>query len=418
MLFFNFASIFSAIGLCKAAKENVITPSAVNKKNVIERMTDIVACLNTSSSIEKFLLDIHCILQKVTYADNFYVVLQDAQERLTFPYFHDVKDDIDVEALQGIDKEAITHTLTAYALSSHKVCNYREQDIQQLIESGQVNMLGSLPKQWLCFPLSHHNIFLGAFIIQSYRNENEYDDTIVDVLFTISHVISSALDAFKTQQALVSANHQLQSYQSELEEKVKKRTQQLEASLDDLKKEIAHRKELQSELEHESLHDSLTGLANRKFLFKKLAELSAKHQRAPIEAYLMYMDLDGFKEINDSFGHPVGDKVLIEVANRIKTAIRPYDMPARIGGDEFVILFDEHLSKDQISTISNRIIDSICESIITPQSKVSVGISIGIASTLLNNAAPSELINLADAALYEAKKNGKKQFIFYSELPP
>jgi hypothetical protein len=84
--------------------------------NVIDSMADIVACLNTSDSIQRFLLDIHCILQKVTYADNFYVVLFKSNGELTFPYFHDVKDDIRAEDLEDIKFEQIKKTLTAYAL--------------------------------------------------------------------------------------------------------------------------------------------------------------------------------------------------------------------------------------------------------------------------------------------------------------
>lgn len=391
----------------------MITPVDIEQRNVIERMTDIVACLNSCASIEKFLLDIHCILQKVTYADNFYVVLQDKNERLTFPYFHDVKDDIDVDAIQGIEKEAINHTLTAYALSSHKVCNYQASDIQNLINAGTVKMLGSLPKQWLCFPLTHHEHFLGAFIIQSYRNENEYDNTIVDVLFTISHVISSALHAFKTQQALVQANHKLQSYQSELEEQVRERTQELEASLSDLKKEIIQRKELQKELEHESLHDSLTNLANRKYLFKKLDQLTAKHQRNPQSVYLMCLDLDGFKQINDNFGHPIGDTVLVEVSSRIQQMVRPYDFVARVGGDEFIVIFDEFLSYDEVCTIAQRIINSVCQPIHSANNSLTVGVSIGISTTFTNDLAPKELIHYADMALYQSKENGKNQFTFH-----
>ncbi|WP_372769349.1 diguanylate cyclase domain-containing protein [Pseudoalteromonas sp.] len=391
----------------------MLTHSDIDQKHVIERMTDIVACLNSSASIEKFLLDIHCILQKVTYADNFYVVLQDDKERLTFPYFHDVKDDIDVDSLQGIDKEELNHTLTAYALSNHRVCNYQAHDIQNLIETGTVKMLGSLPKQWLCFPLSHRNEFLGAFIIQSYRNENEYDTTIVDVLFTISHVISSALDAFHTQQALVKANTKLQSYQLELEAQVKKRTEQLEESVNNLKKEIMYREELQNELEHESLHDSLTKLANRKYLFKKIDELTAKHLRNPQNIYLLYLDLDGFKQINDNFGHPMGDAVLVEVSSRIQKMIRPYDFAARVGGDEFIIIFDENLTYDEVSTISQRIINAICEQIICEDQTVNVGVSIGISSTHENSLKPTELIHYADVALYQSKENGKRQFTFH-----
>lgn len=385
----------------------------INHKHVIERMTDIVACLNSCASIESFLLDIHCILQKVTYADNFYVVLQDENERLTFPYFHDVKDNIDVDSLQGIGKEEIDNTLTAYALSNNKVCNYNQQKIQHLIDAGKIKMLGSLPKQWLCFPLSHQESFLGAFIIQSYRRENEYDETIVDVLFTISHVISSALDAFRMQQALISANNKLQNYQLELEAKVKKRTEQLEQSVNELKKEILYRKELQNELEHESLHDSLTKLANRKFLFKKIDELSAKHLRNPQNIYLMYLDLDGFKEVNDNFGHPTGDKVLVEVSERIQKMIRPYDFAARVGGDEFIIIFDENMSYDEVCNISQRIIDAVCDRISSENQTFTVGVSIGISSTVQNSLAPTDLIHYADIALYKSKANGKRQFTFH-----
>lgn len=209
------------------------------------------------------------------------------------------------------------------------------------------------------------------------------------------------------------ANHKLQSYQSELEAQVRKRTQELESSLSDLKKEIVQRKELQKELEHESLHDNLTALANRRYLFRQLAQFNDKNDRQSIDLYLMYMDLDGFKAINNNFGHPVGDQVLVEVASRLKNAIRSYDLAARIGGDEFVILFEEQLSKNQIETISQRIIESVSSAINTDNGDLNVGISIGIASTQLNNATPNELITLADSALYQAKFRGKKQFIFY-----
>lgn len=384
-------------------------------QHVIERMTDIVACLNSSSSIEKFLLDIHCILQKVTYADNFYVVLFDEDERLNFPYFHDVKDDINIDELQSIARESLDNTLTAFALSSHQVCNFNEHDIEHLIQSGQVKMLGSLPKQWLCFPLSHHNMHLGAFVIQSYRRQDEYNETIVEVLFTISHVISSALAAFKMQQELISSNLRLQNYQGELELRVKERTEQLEQTVNDLTKEISYREKLQKELEHESLHDSLTGLANRKFLFKKLDELEAKQQRATQNIILLCLDLDGFKQVNDTFGHPAGDVVLSTVSERIQQVIRPYDFAARVGGDEFIILFEQHLERDKIKTIAARIIDCICEPIKHAEKVMTVGASIGISSTEFNQIMPSELIHHADIALYKAKEQGKRQFCFYGE---
>ncbi|WP_462151576.1 hypothetical protein [Pseudoalteromonas xiamenensis] len=200
----------------------------VENERVIDSVTNIVACLNTSDSIQRFLLDIHCILQKITYADNFYVVLFKENGRLSFPYFHDVMDDIRAEELDDVPVEEIGKSLTAYALNCQRVCNYSEDEIKSLIERGVLKVLGTVPKQWLCFPLINRQSFMGAFIIQSYRREDEYSGMIIDVLYAISHVISSALDAFNNQQALVQANASLKAYKKELESRVQERTQELE----------------------------------------------------------------------------------------------------------------------------------------------------------------------------------------------
>ena len=131
-----------------------MTKTSVNdgSNNVIDSMTDIIACLNTSDSIQRFLLDIHCILQKVTYADNFYVVLFKNNGELSFPYFHDVKDDIRAEDLEDIKFEQIQKTLTAYAIEKKTICYFTDAEINKLIESGTLQVLGTVPKQWLCFP--------------------------------------------------------------------------------------------------------------------------------------------------------------------------------------------------------------------------------------------------------------------------
>ncbi|MDP4983193.1 sensor domain-containing diguanylate cyclase [Pseudoalteromonas tunicata] len=384
---------------------------SLNETGVLERMTDIVACLNSSDSIHRFLLDIHCILQKVTYADNFYVVLLGEDKRLTFPYFHDVKDDFDADELNGIALADLSSTLTYYALAQQSVCNFNQSQLLELTQAGTIKVLGSLPKQWLCFPLKNRDSFLGAFIIQSYRREDEYSGVIVDILFTISHIIASALDAFNNQQALFDANQRLAEYQNELEDEVDKRTQELQKSLLNLQHEIEQRKQLQALLEFDSTHDNLTGLANRKSLFNELARISARIERQPSYVYLLYLDLDGFKPVNDTYGHHAGDLVLVEVSKRLIKAMRRYDLVARIGGDEFVVVIDQPLDENELCQIAGRIIDDMQQPIyINEKQTVHCGISIGIAFTTLATEVGEVLISHADSALYEAKNNGKGCF--------
>ncbi|MBE0367525.1 MULTISPECIES: GGDEF domain-containing protein [Pseudoalteromonas] len=385
----------------------------LDSENVIDSMADIVACLNTSDSIQRFLLDIHCILQKITYADNFYVVLFKQDGLLSFPYFHDVKDDIRAEDLENLDVAEIAKSLTAYALTKKEVCNFSYNDIEQLISQGTLEVLGSLPMQWLCFPLQNRDAFLGAFIIQSYRRENEYSGVIVELLYTISHVISSALDAFNNQQALLEANHTLQNYQGELEHRVEERTKELQNSLEELKKEVTKREELQQQLEYDSLHDSLTGLANRKYLFSELNRLAAKSSRLSVEVYVLYLDLDDFKPINDQYGHKSGDLVLLAVAKRLLEELRGYDIVSRLGGDEFVVVITEPLEKQVLFQVCERLLKSI-QVPVTLESSTSVicGCSIGIAGNHARAFNAEELLHAADEALYVAKKKGKNQIHF------
>ncbi|CAH9051743.1 hypothetical protein PSECIP111854_00823 [Pseudoalteromonas sp. CIP111854] len=392
----------------------MMTVQKIAKDNVIDSVTDIVACLNTSNSIQRFLLDIHCILQKVTYADNFYVVLFGSDDGvLSFPYFHDVMDNIREEDLGDIDIKKVENTLTGYAVNQRKICNFTEQDIKALIEKGSIQVLGTMPKQWLCFPLTNRSSFLGAFIIQSYRNEQEYSGVIVDVLYTISHVISSALDAFNNQRALLEANEALQVYQKELEQRVQERTQELQKSLEEVRLEVTKREQLQHQLEYESLHDNLTGLANRKYLFKELSRLSSKSKRIALEVYVLYIDLDDFKPINDTYGHHAGDVVLQTVAQRLTKEVRSYDLVSRLGGDEFVVLMTEPLHFGVLKQVCQRLLDKICAPIEVAESKqVQCGCSIGVAGNYAQIFSAEGILHQADDALYKAKNNGKKQISF------
>ncbi|PCK32208.1 GGDEF domain-containing protein [Pseudoalteromonas piscicida] len=380
---------------------------------VIDSMSDIVSCLNTSESLEHFLLNVHCIVQKITYADNFYVVLQHQNGQFEFPYFHDVKDSISLEELNSLTAGEIDKTLTHYALRSDSVKNYTEQMLQSLTEQGVIEIIGSLPKQWLCFPLINRDKHLGAFVIQSYRRQDEYSEAMVDLLYTVSHVIASAMDAFANQQALIEANRALKQHELELEKTVQARTKALQASLTELEIEVEKRKSLQDKLEFDAYHDNLTQLANRKFLFNELNKMSARSTRQPVSVYLGYLDLDNFKPINDSHGHHSGDEVLVHVARRLQEALREYDFVCRIGGDEFVFVINEKIAQTLLESLANRLLNTINEDILLSNGeRVNVGCSIGMAIAEGVEFSAESLLKRADQALYESKRRGKNQVSF------
>lgn len=156
-----------------------------------------------------------------------------------------------------------------------------------------------------------------------------------------------------------------------------------------------------AQLEYAALHDQLTGVGNRELFF---GLLDTDEHPYDAGAAILYIDLDGFKPINDEFGHRVGDQVLVEVAERIRRAVRPADHVARIGGDEFAVLCHE-VDEADAGGIAQRLLDELDSSVLTAAGAVKVGVSIGIALT--NDAAGEWLLDAADRVLYRAKKEEK-----------
>ncbi len=168
-------------------------------------------------------------------------------------------------------------------------------------------------------------------------------------------------------------------------------------------------------LEQLALHDSLTGLDNRLLLMEKLAESLATVQRYNTQSAIIYLDLDGFKPINDTFGHEAGDFVLIEVAKRLRSCVREVDTVARLGGDEFVVLLHNLSDTDTVQQIADRIVETINASINLFGTTVNVGVSMGIALIPQDGKYPHQLLKNADKAMYLAKQQGKNQYQFFSE---
>lgn len=162
----------------------------------------------------------------------------------------------------------------------------------------------------------------------------------------------------------------------------------------------------ESELASMALYDPLTGLPNRRFLMDRVELALARH---PSGAHLslLFIDLDGFKLVNDQFGHDAGDALLLHVGNQIRAGIRPEDTVSRIGGDEFVVLC-EGASAEEANRIAERVATAIREPTVVGDRVIRASASIGVAS--VDSALSAlELLHHADAAMYRAKARGRDQ---------
>jgi two-component system CheB/CheR fusion protein len=169
-------------------------------------------------------------------------------------------------------------------------------------------------------------------------------------------------------------------------------------------------------MRHLAFHDSLTDLPNRILLTERLGQLIGMTERNKRGIAVMFIDLDGFKAVNDTLGHDIGDDVLKAVAHRLASEVRPSDTVARIGGDEFVILIDNPANHAELVCIAARIVLTVNKPMSFRGKSAAVGTSIGIAVHNIDGISVAELMKSADTAMYAAKKAGKNTHRFFSEL--
>ena len=175
--------------------------------------------------------------------------------------------------------------------------------------------------------------------------------------------------------------------------------------------DITERKKAEKRLEQLALTDSLTGLDNRYSLMKSLKHSLLRQHRENFTLAFLMLDLDGFKQINDSYGHPVGDALLIAVAKKLKNHFRESDVIARVGGDEFSVILENISSTESLRLLANKILAEFVEPFIIDNNSFTIGISIGIAISSSCECSSEDIIKRADAALYQVKNNGKGSYL-------
>ncbi|MGQ2964969.1 diguanylate cyclase domain-containing protein [Methylophilus sp.] len=183
----------------------------------------------------------------------------------------------------------------------------------------------------------------------------------------------------------------------------------------DLLEQMLETQAVTEQLSHQVDHDLLTGLPNRRSVDEHLETVfqRARHVSKPFAIF--FMDLDGFKQVNDEYGHEIGDALLIEVASMFQRVLRQTDFLARQGGDEFVLVVGSYLHRMELVQLAQRLIQLFTRPVIVRTKALNIGVSIGIAEYPRHGKQVKQLLHAADQAMYVSKKNGKNSYSFDGE---
>ena len=210
------------------------------------------------------------------------------------------------------------------------------------------------------------------------------------------------------------AQSELEANQYELEDKIKERTIALENTNESLNHQIGIRRQVEKQLEFLAYYDELTELPNRHLFIEDVKKSLEQAKRNESLLGVLFIDLDRFKNINNSYGHHIGDKLLKSIAVRLGETLYDTDIVARNGGDKFSVLIENMLDVREPFVVANKIIEALNEKFTIDEHNVHIGANVGIAMYPLDGNEALELVDMADTAMFEARKIGRNHFQFYS----
>ncbi|HDO1322246.1 TPA: EAL domain-containing protein [Aeromonas veronii] len=259
-------------------------------------------------------------------------------------------------------------------------------------------------RYWHSMPLRLQQQYFAHFIISTVQPLETDDKLFLDFL---RGQLTLLLELRRIRQQLNDIN---------TEDSINQRLQQLRQTNLRLQKQLKQHQELERRLQFDALHDPLTQLPNRALLMNHLNHAMTHYNRYKSPGFaVIFIDVDHFKQINDTLGHSAGDQLLKEVSRRLQTCIRQNDLVARLGGDEFVIYLDSSKSDDDISPVLNRIISRLSYPFRLLGNELSITVSLGVSSVSEQTSDISQLLHQADLAMYQAKRNGRSRIVSYSD---
>ncbi|MFT6949996.1 MAG: diguanylate cyclase (GGDEF)-like protein [Paraglaciecola sp.] len=390
---------------------NEVLQAEINERQKVESLQQALFEISElSASVDgemaDFYASLHKVLARLISAPNCYIATLNAdKQHLEFPYYFDEL------STQGHSRE-ISLGLTEFVLRSGNAELINPSRVQNLMALGEIDprtaqLMIENNTSWLGSPLVVDGEISGVIAVQSYREGEHYSLQDLELLRFVSHHIAVALERKSSSEAI-------QLYNQQLTEKVKERTKELHKTNLSLQKQVKEREAIQQKLVHDANHDALTQLPNRAMFTNRLElALASKQRHLHNNFAVAFIDLDRFKQINDTIGHHAGDAFLVEVARRITECIRGHDLLARLGGDEFVILLDNFEKPADVEVIATRIINSTAAPFVIEGREVFSGASIGIAYIESGYQSASEIVRDADSAMYQAKAKGRGQYIAF-----
>ena len=243
----------------------------------------------------------------------------------------------------------------------------------------------------------------GLFWVRTTCRKTDVPGLGLDVIW----IFEDVTQRHQAEDALVRAHE-------ELEQRVIERTTELATTNKQLQDEIFERMQAEQRIWHMAHHDTLTGLPNRSLLHDRLDQALNQAARAQHRLAVMFLDLDRFKNVNDTLGHPVGDQLLKHVAERLRDVVRAVDTVSRLGGDEFVVVLHEIQHPDDAMMVAEKIIDALAAAVVVEGHSLHATPSIGISIYPDDGEEAYALMKNADTAMYHAKANGRNTYQFFA----